>query len=241
MSKLLGTAILIALFSLTLTPAIILAQNPPPIPVPEPPDPCPTFVSFNPPETQFTPDQQIGIIFQPPTEVGHNVLEYDLRLNTQVRRVEIIPVTFGTLLWTATIGPLPVSSQDYNLHLEKSSPPQKDCGTFSFSVVNASPTPIGLPAPNPCASGTCNTALGNIPTDITGFAGKVLSIAIGLAGGIALILLVFGSIRVLTSSGDQQRLSGGRDTIVAAIAGLLFLIFSVLILKAVGVAIGIPL
>ena len=96
---------------------------------------------------------------------------------------------------------------------------------------------------NPCRGGICRTALGNIPTDITGFAGRVLEIAIGLAGGIALILLVFGSIRVLTSSGDQQRLSAGRDTIIAAIAGLLFLIFSVLILKAIGLAIfgsGIP-
>lgn len=92
---------------------------------------------------------------------------------------------------------------------------------------------------NPCRGGICKTALGDIPTDITSFAGRVLAIAIGIAGGIALILLVFGSIRVLTSSGDQQRLAGGRDTIVAAIAGLLFLIFSVLILRALGLAIGI--
>ena len=67
-----------------------------------------------------------------------------------------------------------------------------------------------------------------------GFAQRVLNIAIGLAGGIALILMVIGSIRVLTSSGDQQRLAGGRDMIVAAIAGLLFLIFSVLVLRFIG-------
>jgi len=47
--------------------------------------------------------------------------------------------------------------------------------------------------------------------------------------------MVIGSVRVLTSSGDQQRLAGGRDMIVAALAGLLFLIFSVLILRFIGI------
>lgn len=89
---------------------------------------------------------------------------------------------------------------------------------------------------NPCGStGTeCETALGRIPTDPGAFVGRILSIAMGLAGGIALILMVIGSIRVLTSSGDQQRLAGGRDMIISAIAGLLFLIFSFLILEFIG-------
>jgi len=108
----------------------------------------------------------------------------------------------------------------------------------SSARVYSSPSPTATPTSgkNPCGT-ECETALGNIPTDIGGFAGKILSIAIGLAGGIALILMVIGSIRVLTSSGDQQRLAGGRDMIIAAIAGLLFLIFSVLILKFIGVEI----
>ena len=92
---------------------------------------------------------------------------------------------------------------------------------------------------NPCGpSGTvCDTALGPIGTNVGEFAGQILDIGIGLAGGIALILMVIGSVRVLTSSGNQQRLAGGRDMIVAAIAGLLFLIFSILILKFIGVEI----
>src|SRR3989344_2895450 len=93
---------------------------------------------------------------------------------------------------------------------------------------------------NPCTPEGCETAFGNIPTDITKFAGKVLSIALGIAGGIALILLVYGSIRVLTSTGNPQNVAAGRDIIVAAIAGLLFLIFSVLILRALGLIAGIP-
>lgn len=90
---------------------------------------------------------------------------------------------------------------------------------------------------NPCSPTSCRTAFGNIPTDPAGFATQVLRIATGLAGGLALILMVIGSVRVLISSGDQQRLSAGRDMIVAAVAGLLFLIFSVLILQFIGVQI----
>ncbi len=101
--------------------------------------------------------------------------------------------------------------------------------------------PCDVPDPTDPTKRLCPTAFGNIPTDITGFAGTIVSIAIGIAGGLALILLVFGSIRVLVSRGDPERLAGGRDVIIAAIAGLLFLIFSVLILRSLGLITGIVL
>ena len=115
------------------------------------------------------------------------------------------------------------------------------CGEYSFNIEG-----FGS-GKNPCidtdgdgSADKCSTAFGDIPTDITKFAGKVLSIALGIAGGIALILLVYGSIRVLTSTGNPQNVAAGRDIIVAAIAGLLFLIFSVLILRALGLIVGVP-
>lgn len=154
--------------------------------------------------------------------------EYDISLPTN-----------NTVTWP--LGPGSHGTFYAELRDASNHPVSPPCISSNFSVTQTTSITPGQPGENPCAPDTCNTALGNIPTDITGLATKVLSIAIGLAGGIALILLVFGSIRVLTSSGDQQRLAGGRDTIIAAIAGLLFLIFSVLILKAIGVAIGISL
>lgn len=92
----------------------------------------------------------------------------------------------------------------------------------------------GAVGKNPCASGTCLTALGSIPTNATDFAGKILTIAISLAGGIALIIMVRGAIKILMAAGDPQKINDGRDMIVGAIAGLMFLIFSVLILKFLG-------
>lgn len=100
---------------------------------------------------------------------------------------------------------------------------------------------LGQAGTNPCTvtttGGSCDTALGNIPTDPQGLATKILGVGVGLGGAFAFILMVIGSIRVLTSSGDPKNVAAGRDMIVAAIAGLLFIIFSVLILRFIGIQI----
>lgn len=95
---------------------------------------------------------------------------------------------------------------------------------------------------NPCASGQCCTAIGCVSTSFKEFTAKILSIAIGIAGGLALVLMVRGSISILMSQGDPQKVNAGREVIIAAVAGLLFLIFSVLILRFIGLKIfsGIP-
>lgn len=112
-------------------------------------------------------------------------------------------------------------------------------GTVTVEVNDTGiPGGVGIPGKNPCGTGPegeiggeCPTALGSFSSNATEFIGKVLEISLGIAGAIALILMVIGSIRVMASSGDQQRLNGGREMIIAAVAGLLFLVFSVLILQ----------
>lgn len=92
----------------------------------------------------------------------------------------------------------------------------------------------GASGTNRCSSGSCPTAIGSIPTDPRSFADAIIKIALGLAGGIALIIMVVGSIRILMASGDQEKIAKGRDMLIAAVAGLLFLIFSILILRFIG-------
>lgn len=80
------------------------------------------------------------------------------------------------------------------------------------------------------------TALGCIPTqDPTKFAGWILKIAIGLGGGIAFLLIVFGAFQVITSSGNPESVKKGTEMITAAISGLIFIIFSLFLLKLIGV------
>jgi len=85
-----------------------------------------------------------------------------------------------------------------------------------------------------CALNEINTALGCVKTGPGGFVTDILGLAIGIAGGIAFILMVVGAIRMLVSGGDPEALAAGRDMLTSAIAGLLFMIFSVVILRIIG-------
>ncbi len=79
------------------------------------------------------------------------------------------------------------------------------------------------------------TALGCLPTSPTGFIEWFLKSVIGIAGGIAFLLILYGGFQVLTSGGDPEKLNNGKDIIVSAIAGVLMIVFSVILLKIIGV------
>ena len=125
-----------------------------------------------------------------------------------------------------------------------------DCGTDE--VCNKSCDPNGVvgdcitgPGAGKCLTKDgkegIKTGLGCIPTDPTGLVEKILQIAIGVSSGIALLLLIAGSFKILTSSGDPKAVMGAKDTITSAIAGLLLILLSVAILNIIGFNIlGIP-
>ncbi len=104
------------------------------------------------------------------------------------------------------------------------------------------PPPIPFPgegggADNLCGGGeSIDTAIGCIPVGDTGsFAGWILRWAIGIAGGIAFILIIFAGFMISTSAGDPKRLQAGRELLTSAIAGLLLVIFATFILRLIGV------
>lgn len=81
-----------------------------------------------------------------------------------------------------------------------------------------------------------NTALGCIPvSDTNEFMGWILGWAIGVGGGIAFLLIVYASFMIITSQGAPERLKAGQELLTSAISGLIMLIFSVFILKFIGV------
>ena len=81
-----------------------------------------------------------------------------------------------------------------------------------------------------------NTAIGCIPFgDTNAFVGFILRWAIGVGGGIAFLLILMATFQIMSSSGDPERLKGGQELLTSAIAGLIMLIFSVFILKVIGV------
>jgi hypothetical protein len=93
-----------------------------------------------------------------------------------------------------------------------------------------------------CNEGEINTAIGCISTNqITSFVRDLFRFALGIGGGIALLLIIFAGFQITTSGGNAERLQSGKDLLIASISGLLLIIFSIFILELIGVRIlGLP-
>jgi len=57
----------------------------------------------------------------------------------------------------------------------------------------------------------------------------------GIAGGLAFVLIVYSGFIITTSSGDPKRIAAGKELLSAAIAGLLLLILGTYLLRVIGV------
>lgn len=89
----------------------------------------------------------------------------------------------------------------------------------------------------PDVGGKTETPFGTIEASPKEIATMALNIAVGVAGGIAFLLMVFGSYRLIFAGGNPESIQQGREIITAAIAGLLVIIFSVFFLRLVGMSI----
>jgi len=65
----------------------------------------------------------------------------------------------------------------------------------------------------------------------------ILRWAIGVGGGIAFLLIIYGGFIVMTSTGNPERLKAGQELLTSAISGLILLIFSVFVLNFIGIKI----
>lgn len=85
------------------------------------------------------------------------------------------------------------------------------------------------------------TAIGCIPATIDGFVKKILPFAMGIGGGIAFLLMLFGALQIMTSAGNPEKLNAGKELVTSAIVGLLLIIFSIFLLRLIGADIlGVP-
>ncbi len=109
-----------------------------------------------------------------------------------------------------------------------------------FSLAVFTPT-LALAQPaavnGPCGINNVNSAIGCIPTNIMAGApgavslyGTLFNLVIGIGGGIALVLILIGIFFIATSGGIPDKIKEGRELIIAALSGLLFIIMSVVLM-----------
>jgi hypothetical protein len=102
----------------------------------------------------------------------------------------------------------------------------------------------GLPDPPspPCAEGSfqdgrCGavaTAFGKLSTNPEEFIKDIFGVMLAMSGGIALLLIMKSGYLIMTAQGKPEALQAGRDQLIAAIVGLIFLIFSFVLLQTIG-------
>lgn len=81
-----------------------------------------------------------------------------------------------------------------------------------------------------------NTAIGCIPiSDGNAFVEWLFPKLLGVMGGIAFLLMLYGGFVVITSGGNPEKLQAGQETITSAVTGLVFAIFSLFVLELIGI------
>jgi len=79
------------------------------------------------------------------------------------------------------------------------------------------------------------TSFGAVGTDPGSFITRLFGILLGASGAIALLLIMRAGYRIMSSRGNPEGIQQGREQLVAAIVGLIFLIFSFVLLQVIGV------
>lgn len=80
-----------------------------------------------------------------------------------------------------------------------------------------------------------DSAIGGISTDPVGFIKKLFAVLLSLAGGVVVIMLILSGYKLMMSSGNPEKVKEAQESITSAIVGLLFIIFSLVILQFIGV------
>lgn len=124
-----------------------------------------------------------------------------------------------------------------------------ECGSIGSKIARGQitissplPTPTSKAVPAPCATlspeGKCtgvDTGLGIvISTEPQAFVRSIFSLVLGISGGVALILIIISGYKFLTSAGNPETIKDATGQLTSAIIGLLFIIFSFVILQVIG-------
>lgn len=83
--------------------------------------------------------------------------------------------------------------------------------------------------------------MGDVATisDLGSMFGRVIGYALGFAGILLFILLIVGGFKFITSGGDPKAVDGAKKTLTSAIAGLVIILISYLVLVLIKTITGV--
>lgn len=76
--------------------------------------------------------------------------------------------------------------------------------------------------------------MGKIETTVAGFINGLFAKILGIVGGLAVLLIIISGYKLMASQGNPEKVQGAKEQLTAAIIGLLFVIFSLVILHVIG-------
>jgi len=80
------------------------------------------------------------------------------------------------------------------------------------------------------------TGMGCLPLDVNSLIGGfILNTGIGLGGGFALLCIIYAAFLMQSSQGNPEKLKKAQEMITSCIMGLMLIIFSVFIMRLIGV------
>lgn len=93
-----------------------------------------------------------------------------------------------------------------------------------------------------CGTSGVFTALGCLEIgNANTFIAKVVVWAIGIGGGVALLLILYASFQLTTAAGNPKQVQAAKEILTAAVSGLVLLIVPVVLLNLIGInLLGLP-
>jgi magnesium-transporting ATPase (P-type) len=102
---------------------------------------------------------------------------------------------------------------------------------FMPAVVSAQVSELKCGA-NSAATGSCSKAPKNAPS-LNDTVAKIINILSSLVAVVAVIMIIVGGFRYVTSGGDSNKVESARSTIFNAIIGLVIAVFAQVIVRFV--------
>ncbi|HEX9503062.1 MAG TPA: hypothetical protein VF974_01935 [Patescibacteria group bacterium] len=99
--------------------------------------------------------------------------------------------------------------------------------TFVFALAPLVFAQTGWQTPSAGGTGLPND------TSVSGFILKIINIALGVAGLVAVLFLIIGGFRYITSAGNEETAESAKKIIINAIIGVVIIILSFVIVRVI--------